>query len=166
MFKVGSPATHQPAFAWGNGPIYRVMYAPYLSVDSIRFWWHPVPTEAVAFPCGRGTDSRQTALGFRFSAYVRFDRGEPTVPRSRWCVPSGWINPLFTSGSAIGIRRLTDRTLYEACIDSRSLSRPVFAWPCFGCDALTVGFYLRFTPSDYSKRMGDGQEPYTLGKVG
>ena len=52
-----------------------------------------------------------------------------------------------------------------AQVHSRS---PVRSLPCPAsvCDYLALGFYLRFTPSDYSKRMGDWQLLYTLSKKG
>ena len=67
----GSPVARQHPFGLGRSPIQQVMGSLCLSAAGLRFLQLPTPAEALAFPCGRVTDLRQTSTGLSCSAFVR-----------------------------------------------------------------------------------------------
>ena len=68
---VGSPVARQHPFGLGISLIRQVMGSLCLSAAGLRFLQLPTPAEALAFPCGRVTDLRQTSTGLSCSAFVR-----------------------------------------------------------------------------------------------
>ena len=153
-------------FRVGYDPIQRVMCFPCLSAAGLGFLEHPTPTKDVAIPCGLGTDCSDLVGVFLFRIGQIQPGWEPAIPRSRG-VCAGPFEMHFSRVAQIsalaawpiaGLTRL-------AQVHARS---PVWFLPCPAsvCDYLAWGFYLRFTPSDYSKRMGDGQVLYTRSKKG
>ena len=67
----GSPVARQHPFGLGISLIRQVMGSLCLSAAGLRFLQLPTPAEALAFPCGRVTDLRQTSTGLSCSAFVR-----------------------------------------------------------------------------------------------